>query len=445
MRRVVAAAVFLLLALTSVGGVAARFGMPEPLTPRGKLVESIYWQITVAGLIVFLIVFVWLVVVLVRFREKTGKGRVTHEAERHSIKAELAWTLIPLAIVMWVGWIGYQGLVQLDESTPIETAEMQVIVTAYQWAWQLDYGDGVNVIVTASPDAKGIVTYSEKFHLPADTPILFNLTSGDVIHAFNIMDANRAFFSMDDANPLGPHKYRNQVLNFPAGDYLVQCKEMCRNPGHAYMRAQIVSEPKAQFDRWLEERTLAAGADLVQKVAITAENGKLSTDQDLTVVKGTRVILEVTNREAQDLVVQVPPQQVGVAPGATKLIGWDLPDVCECVLQASNGGNLTFQVVDATVVTVDLKDYAIEPQTLQLKAGTTYLVQAENVGGTTHNFYLGRWDGTGAKQILAKSVNIGPAGTGSFVFTPTESGSFDTWCDVPGHYGLGMHAQATVA
>src|SRR5688572_6996280 len=66
----VAAAVLLVAAVPAAAG----FGMPEPLTERGKIVEDIYVQITIAGILVFILVFALLVWVLVRYREGSGHG-----------------------------------------------------------------------------------------------------------------------------------------------------------------------------------------------------------------------------------------------------------------------------------------------------------------------------------------------------------------------------------
>lgn len=432
--------------LSLAGTAAARFGMPEPLTDRGRTVEGIYTQVAVAGILVFVLVFALLVWVLVRYREGSGHGRATHEKHRGSLAAELTWTLIPLAVVLWVGVIAYAGLVHLDRGEESEAPQMTLHVTGVQWAWQVDYGSGVKVNVVTQAAQNGTLSYSDTIHVPAGVPLELNLTGGDVIHAFNILDGNRAFFFMEDANPLGPHKYHAQVLTFPAGDYEIQCKEMCLNPGHGYMRAKLVAEPQASFDRWFEERKLAAGHDLVSRVSVTADASSLKTADSTTVVKGTRVLVAFTNPGGNPVRLTVPGQVDRTVPaGGSDLFAFDLPAPGNTTLQADNGGNLTFTAIDAKVVDVDLKSYAIQPQSVQLDKGTTYLFRVK-VEDSVHNYFIGHWDGkSDDKAVVAQSPSISGGGTGAFIFTPTESGSYDTWCDVPGHYGLGMHAHATVS
>src|SRR5690242_18653053 len=114
MRKALLAIAALVVLSAAAMPVAARFGMPEPLTERGQTVEDIYTKIVLVGIVVFTLVFALLVWVLWRYREGTGKGRSTHEKHRGSLKAEMVWTFIPLIIMLWIGFIAYQGLVQLD-------------------------------------------------------------------------------------------------------------------------------------------------------------------------------------------------------------------------------------------------------------------------------------------------------------------------------------------
>ena len=441
-----AAAVLLLVAAPA----AARWGMPEPLTDRGEVIEDIYVKITIAGVLTFILVFVLLVFILARYREGSGKGRATHEKHRGSLAAEMTWTLIPLAVVLWIGYIAYAGLVTLDRGNEDLEPEMSIQVTGYQFAWEMDYGRGVKVLINPSIDSEtGNVTFSEPFHVPADVPILFNITSGDVIHAFNLMDANRGFVSIDDANPDGPHKQHQQIHVLPAGTYFVQCKEMC-GAGHAYMRAQVVAEPRADFDRWLEEKSLAVGADLVQKVHVVADGDSLDAEglseeggvRFLTIVAGARVLLEVENTAGEALNVSLSNTPLGTIPArSTGLLAFDTAAEVpgDRTIVASNGGQLVFRAIQAEPVDVDLGDYRLIPQHLELKAGTTYLFNIQNVHNAAHNLFIGDLE----TEELVGSATIGGGAATSFTWTAV-AGEHEMWCDVPGHADLGMVGTVTV-
>lgn len=445
LRLLVVAAAVLAVAVIAVPVASAGWGMPEPLTPRGETVTDIYEKIAIAGIVVFVLVFALLVWILWRFRESTGHGRSTHEAHRGSIKAEMLWTIAPLAVMLWIGVISYAGLVQLDKEIPVEDAEMAVTVIGSQWQWTFDYGGGLVYSPASQVDLDtGEMTFPESFHLPAGIPILMNVTGADVIHAFNIMDANRAYVTMDDANPFGPHQIHQQVHIFPAGTYLIQCKEMCLNPGHAYMRSQLVVEPMPQFQAWLADQSLVSGAPngLVSKFHVDADATTLRTTGDTTIVKGTRVILDITNKASQPVTVISPGavRSVTITPGATDLLYFDTAVVGDFTITASNNATLAFSAIEATPVAVDLAAFRLNPEHLDLKAGTTYLFQVKNVHTAQHNLFVGDY----GANVLAKSATIGPSGTTSFTWT-FEPGTYDMWCDVAGHHGLGMHGTITVA
>ncbi len=430
--------------LLATGTVSAAWGMPEPLTPRGETVDDLYVKVTIAGAIVFVVVFALLVWVLVRYREGSGHGKSTHEAHRGSLAAEMVWTLIPLAVVLWVGWIGYQGLLELDEGIATDEAEMTIHVNGYRYGWRMGYGDGVIVEVTTSPDAVGVLTYTDTFHVPADTNILLNITGDDLIHAFNIMDANRAYFSMNDANPFGPHKYAEVVVNFPVGEYSIQCKEMCLNPGHAYMRAKLIAEPKAAFDEWKADQVLL-GTGSSEFVEVTAMAGKL-TFQDPApslVIAGTRIGIKIHNGDNQVATVSLNGVPQGsVAPMGTSRVGIDAAAGATYNVTVSNGGSFTIGTVTPDFeIPLDLKEFAIVPPHLEMQVGKGYLIEARNIGSAAHNLFIGQFGG----EILAQSNLASGGGVALLYFKPTTAGELEMWCNVSGHHGLGMKGTITVS
>ncbi|HUR62040.1 MAG TPA: cytochrome c oxidase subunit II [Candidatus Thermoplasmatota archaeon] len=466
MRRLASASLVLLLALLVLAPAAeAGLGMPDALTPRGKVVGGLYEMITILGIIMFVIVFAWLVVVIWRFREGTGHGKSTREKERHSLKAELTWTLVPLALVMWIGYSAYGGLVTLDHGIPIDQTAMEIKVQGSQWNWQFDYGS--NVTLLSNPDqTTGNVSVANTFLVPQDTNILFNITSADVIHAFQVLDANRAFVMFNDANPLGANKYALQTANFPAGSYMVQCNKMCLNPGHAYMRAAIQAVPKAQFDHWLAEKTASAGSDLVTKLPVQVIGGTLRTldgkpvpAQTLAVSTFTtpRLLLDVQGNHGQ-LTIEGAGQTrtIPSTEAVNTFAAFDFPNAGNYTLKVtdttgdkSTTSALAVSVISATPVKVDLGNYALIPAHIDLKAGTTYLIQVPNVHSTTHDLQIGHWDPTNP-TILAGSDTVVPGGSLSFLYTPKDSdkGALDMWCNQggpTGHHNLGMAGTVTVS
>ncbi len=464
MRRSLVAA---LLALLTVPLAAARGGMPEPLTDRGAIVEGIYYPIFLAATIVFVIVMVLLVYVMWRFRANGGAGQATFEIERDNLKLEMLWIIIPLIVVLWVGVISYAGLVDLDEGQGTDEAYLTLDVTGYQWTWLADYGSGISLF--SDPSATdGSVADDKVFKVPAGRPIHFNITGGDVIHAWHMMDENWATVGLVDANPYGPHKYTGFTATLPEGEYQVQCREMCFNPGHGYMRARVEAVSNAEFQDWMLEKGIASGVDLAQPASVMFD-GTAFDVADLTFAAGdsSRAIISFTNTGSDAVEVSAPgfmvqqavfveengrnprvemasSASVTVAPGAMTRIALDLPQSGDFQLLA-DGAAMDFTVIEAEPISVNLGDFYIEPMDITLEAGKTYLFQFNNVGATSHNFFFGtKTSADDAGTIVGESITIGAGGTTSLLYTPESAMRFDTWCAVPGHYGLGMFGTMVV-
>ncbi len=460
MRRSLVAA---LLALLTVPHVTARGGMPSPLTERGAIVEGIYYPIFVAATVVFLIVVALLGYAMVRFRANGGAGRETFELERDNLKLELTWILIPLAVVLWVGVISYAGLVQLDEGIKEDDAWMELDITGYQWTWLADYGSDISMFSDPDPN-NGDVADEKVFVVPADRAIRFNVTGGDVIHAWHMMDANWATVALVDANPFGPHKYNSFTAVLPVGEYMVQCREMCFNPGHGYMRARVLAVPEADFISWMSEKGLTAGARLAQPASVSWTGSGLEGDATFVSGEGSRAVVSFTNDGAETVSLTAPgfdtrlstyrydagPKvglesvpAVTVAPGQSVKFAFDIDGPGDYSFVAG-GQSLPFKVVEATAITVDLGDFFIEPQNIQLQAGETYLFQINNIGATSHNFWVGVKPNVDSQTVTWESATINGGESTSFLITPDQAMNFDTWCNVPGHYGLGMFGTMTV-
>jgi cytochrome c oxidase subunit 2 len=139
---------------------------------------------------------------------------------------EAVWTAIP-ALLM-VGAAVYSGLVLADiEETKANTQEVQI--TGQQFAWIFDYSS--------------LGFKSGELHMVKDTPYHFKLRSKDVIHSFWVPQ----FRVKKDAVPGITTDVR--VTPTRNGSYTLICTELC-GLGHSTMRAPIVVEDQASFDKW---------------------------------------------------------------------------------------------------------------------------------------------------------------------------------------------------
>ncbi len=136
--------------------------------------------------------------------------------------ATIEWVYIGvvIAVLVYVGADAWNVERLLDVSNAPAEAEV-VKVTGQQWLWTFEHEDGKKEI--------------SELHLVKGKPYRFEVTSIDVIHAFNMPD----FATLIDAVP----GRINTVWLVPdqSGEYLIQCREYC-GFSHYQMRAKLIVE-----------------------------------------------------------------------------------------------------------------------------------------------------------------------------------------------------------
>lgn len=214
---------------------------PELASAQGATVDWLLRiEFTIAAFF-FALCIVFLLYSLVAFRRRTSdKSDGLHIHGNTAL--EIGWTIIPLVIVVAIGFLGLQNVsvLSFDESvTPLE-----VEVHGFQWAWRFHY--------PAQPElgvSEGITTTA--LTLPVDTPVRFHVTSDDVIHSFWIPELR----TKADAIP-----GRVNVLNLTpnvAGTYKVRCAELC-GTSHAIMYADVEVTDAGAFAAWVDEEIAIA-------------------------------------------------------------------------------------------------------------------------------------------------------------------------------------------
>jgi plastocyanin len=104
------------------------------------------------------------------------------------------------------------------------------------------------------------------------------------------------------------------------------------------------------------------------------------------------------------------------------------------MLTACGGGGGGGGAQDVTVQGLD--SFAFDPATLTATVGQTMNVTLVNTGALDHNFVIDEFN-----------VGLGPIPGGqqsSGSFTPDAAGTYEYYCDVPGHRDAGMVGTLTV-
>ena len=227
-----------------------------------ELARDLQW---LDGMLLIIITIISLFVVgllawvVVRFNARANKEPATFT---HNSPLEVAWTVIPIAILVFIGAFSLPILFKQQE---IPEADLTIKVTGYQWYWgyeyvdegvafdsfMIGYGEGnLNDEISAQLQEAGYT--DEHFRLATDTSVVvpvgatvvMQVTGGDVIHSWTIP----SFGVKQDAVP-----GRLAELWFAAeqeGVYFGQCSELC-GKDHAYMPITVKVVSQEAYDAWL--------------------------------------------------------------------------------------------------------------------------------------------------------------------------------------------------
>lgn len=179
---------------------------------------------------VFSIVMVMLGYAIYKWRARPG-DEGDGEPIHGNTRVEIAWTVIPTVIVVCLA--AYSWIV-LDDIEAQEPDAMPVIVTGQQFAWSFEYPDQ-NI-------------ESDELHVVVDKQLAVQMRALDVLHSFWVPE----WRIKRDAVPGAPGADIDDdfvVTPDKEGTFSLICTELC-GLGHATMRAPVVVETQAEFDRW---------------------------------------------------------------------------------------------------------------------------------------------------------------------------------------------------
>ena len=178
----------------------------------------------------------------VKYRRRTPT-QVGLTVARATAWLEVAWTIIPLGLVLYIFYAGAK--VFFDLSVPPAGAS-RIFVVGRQWMWKFQHPDGRREI--------------GELHVPVGQAIQLMMTSEDVIHSFYVP----AFRIKTDVLPSG---YTS--IWFKAdrtGTFTLFCAEYCGTEHSKMVGRVIVMDPHA-YEGWLEgtkpaRTTAESGAEL---------------------------------------------------------------------------------------------------------------------------------------------------------------------------------------
>jgi cytochrome c oxidase subunit 2 len=254
------------LAMVSVAAHAEyAINLPTPHTPMATQIHELHSLILWVCVVIFVIVFGFMFYSIFKHRKSAGH-QAAHFHENTAV--EIAWTLIPLVILMAMAWPATKTMIEMRD-TP--NPDMTIKITGSQWKWEYEYPDeGIKFTSNLATPQEQINNEAEKgehYLLEVDNPMVVPvgqkirivLTSRDVIHAWWVP----AFGVKPDTIP-GFIRDAWFTVDKP-GTYRGQCAELC-GKGHAYMPIVVEAMEVADYQNWVtsqkeQSAAAAAGAD----------------------------------------------------------------------------------------------------------------------------------------------------------------------------------------
>jgi cytochrome c oxidase subunit II len=206
----------------------------HPFGPRAAAVEHLWWFAFIVAAAVYLLTVgaLFWAMARARRRERTGEALPadSHRRMRTGVTSALAASVVILLV-----FLGYDLSVARTRD-PVPTRHpITIEVTGKQWWWDVTYAD-------TSPH--GRFTTANEIHIPVGEPVLFLLSSQDVIHSFWVPN----LAGKKDLIPGYTQTFWFQADT--AGVYRGQCAEFCGEQ-HAKMALYIVAQPLSEYRAWV--------------------------------------------------------------------------------------------------------------------------------------------------------------------------------------------------
>jgi len=247
-----------LVSLASAGVLAAddklnELNMSPGVTAIGQDIFDLHmlilWICVIIGLLVFGVMFYSI------YYHRKSRG-VTPATFHESTKVEIAWTVIPFLILIGMAVPATSTLLEIYDT---DDAELDILITGYQWKWKYEYlgetGENVSFFSNLRTPQSEIYNASDKGEnyllevdepvvIPVNTKVRFLVTANDVIHSWWVPE----LAVKRDAIP----GFINEswTLATKEGIYRGQCSELC-GKDHGFMPIVVNVVSQEEYDEWL--------------------------------------------------------------------------------------------------------------------------------------------------------------------------------------------------
>ncbi|NND69174.1 MAG: cytochrome c oxidase subunit II [Halioglobus sp.] len=230
-----------------------QLNMAPGVTEVGREIYDLHMIILGICVVIGIGVFGVMFYSIIYHRKSRG---VTPATFHESTQVEILWTVVPFIILIGMAVPATNTLLAIYDN---DDAELDVLITGYQWKWKYEYlnENGENVSFFSNlrtpqseiynSEAKGenyLLEVDNPLVLPADTKVRFLITANDVIHSWWVphLAVKR------DAIPGFINEAWTKTSEL--GVYRGQCAELC-GKDHGFMPIVVNVVEQGEYDEWL--------------------------------------------------------------------------------------------------------------------------------------------------------------------------------------------------
>jgi cytochrome c oxidase subunit 2 len=234
-----------------------QMNFPPSYTPLMDKVEQLNDLLLVIISLISVFVAALLVYAMWRFHASRSPVATT---TTHNTVIEIAWTVIPILILVIIAIPSFRLLYYGDKITD---AAFTVKVVGHQWYWTYEYPDQGNFSVESrilaeadrikqKPNMPRMMAVDEEMVIPKGTNIRIIGTAADSMHGWTVP-------GFGIKKTVIPGRLNEGWINVrDEGYYFGQCSQICGN-NHSYMPIAVRVISKPEFDKWVEQKKKAAG------------------------------------------------------------------------------------------------------------------------------------------------------------------------------------------
>jgi len=242
--------------------------LPEAASIQGKAIDTMIWWTLILTGIVFVGTQIMLFYFAFRYRGRPGKtGKYVPDND----KLELTWTSITAGVLLILIIFGLREWFIITAPGPKDAMVVEVTGKQFNWIFRYPGKDGVlggkdyKLIDGVKNNPLGQnwtdksndddVVSNGEMHLVVNRPVRLIINSQDVIHDVGLpnfrmkMDAMPGIPTTLWFTPTITTKEMIKKTGDPDFVYELACDQLCGN-GHYSMRATIIVETQAEFDKW---------------------------------------------------------------------------------------------------------------------------------------------------------------------------------------------------